>query len=80
VLTPNFKQYNLQRTTFGDAVVINHKQNLKDLHFFPGKALSKTFLHSVCQGVNNRLNFVVCLGEMSMFPNITITQTFADKT
>ena len=30
------------------------QKNLKDLHFFPGKALSKTFLHSVRQGVNNR--------------------------
>jgi hypothetical protein len=43
VLTPNSKQYNLQRNTFGDAVVMNHKQNLKDLHFFQEKHSQKAF-------------------------------------
>jgi hypothetical protein len=31
--------------------------------FFPGKALSKRFLPSVGQGVNNGLMIVVCLGK-----------------
>jgi hypothetical protein len=31
--------------------------------FFPGKALSKRFLHSVGQRVNNGLKIVVCLGK-----------------
>ena len=42
---------------------MNHKQNLVDLHFFPGSALSKRFLHSVGQEVNNGLKIVVCLGK-----------------
>jgi hypothetical protein len=31
--------------------------------FFPGKALSKRFLHNVGQRVNNGLKIVVCLGK-----------------
>jgi len=36
--------------------------------FFPGKALSKRFLHSVGQGVNNGLKVVVCLGKNVNIP------------
>ena len=31
--------------------------------FFPGKALSKRFLHNVGQRVNNGLKIVVCVGK-----------------
>ena len=44
VLICNSKHCNLQRITSGGAVVMRHKQNLRDLHLFLGKHYQRNYI------------------------------------